>query len=139
MWERRHALPAVSEFRHHDLAALDGQRTRAITIVDGRRIHPDAAEIAQEIFRDDRRLLANRGRRLGVGGAHRIAETVDVGIALVAQRLLINLDPAGLVSEWARSDEVGRALGRNDVQHVELAFDDLAIPVLAGPLEPCRL
>src|SRR5271163_3945393 len=81
----------------------------------------------------------NRGRRLGVGGAHRIAETVDVGIALVAQRLLINLDPAGMASEWARSDEVGRALGRNDVQHVELAFDDLAVPVLPGPLEPCRL
>src|ERR1700688_4148232 len=107
MRKRRDALPAVAEFRHHDLAALDGQRTGAITIIDRRRIHLDAAEIAQEVLRHDRRLLANRGRRLGVRSAHRIAETVDVWIALVAQRLLINLDPAGLPGERARPDEVG--------------------------------
>jgi hypothetical protein len=68
----------------------------------------------------DRRLHARRGGGLGVGRVHHVAERPDVVIGLVAQRCLIHVDPPGGIGQRRDADEIGRGLGRADMDHVEL-------------------
>jgi hypothetical protein len=66
------------------------------------------AHVGEHIVGDDRRLLSRGGGSLGVGCIHHIAERPDVCEGLVAQRGLIDIDPACGIGK--RADPTNRAL-----------------------------
>jgi hypothetical protein len=63
---------------------------------------PLPAHVGEHVLGHDRRLLAGRGGGLGVGGVHHVAERPDVLEGLVAQRGLVDIDPAGGIGQRAR-------------------------------------
>ena len=77
----------------------------------------------QRIDGYDRCLLARRSRSLGIGHRPGIAQPEDIGIAIVLQRELIDIDIAAFGREWAFRNETGGFLRGNDMDHVELAGD----------------
>ena len=128
-------LAAITEFGQNDLAALHRQRAGTIAIVNRpRRL---ARKHFERIDGHHRRLLAHGGRGFGIRRRSRIAKRKDIAEFRVLQGFRIDIHPTGLIRQRAFADEIGRALRRTDMDHVEAALDRLGAAVLLRDREPC--
>src|SRR5690606_24386166 len=79
-------------------------------------------------------LFAHRCRCFGVGSIADVAQTPDVRIERVLQRLRVYAYPAGAVGDGTVADKIRGTLWRADMQHVEglLYQSRLAIDISGG-------
>ncbi|NCU20358.1 hypothetical protein EOM89_06400, partial [Candidatus Falkowbacteria bacterium] len=90
--ERGHKVVLVVEFHQHRPADPGDHRARGVTVEGG--CADRARNIGHQMILDHRDMPLHAGRRLALGHAVDVAQTEDVGIADMAQRRGIDLDPA---------------------------------------------
>ena len=117
-WEGLGGFVVVVELGQHQLAVAGDQGAGAITPVErlGRASVHDRKEVGDQNWG----LLAHCGPGLGVGCVGGVAEGEDVVEPSVLKSVLVDLEPALGIHQFALPDAVGRRLGRDDVNHVEV-------------------
>ncbi|RMQ63844.1 hypothetical protein ALQ01_103258 [Pseudomonas savastanoi pv. glycinea] len=125
--EARRNLAAIGEFSQYDPAFLDGQRARAITVVDGRLTQTTQRD--QHIIGHHRCLLAGGGCGFGVAGIGGITQSMNIGELSMPERGRVHVHPACGIGQRAAANEVGGNLRGHHVQHFKAVLDGFAAAI----------
>src|SRR5690606_1638142 len=134
-WESRRHLPPITKLGEHYLAALHGERARAIAVIAAAGSF--SCERITDILCDHRCLLADSCHGFGIGRVGAIPESPDVLVTHVTQHGGVDRHPTVPVSQLTVADKVRRALRGADMNHVERLLDHFTAPILKCASEPC--